>query len=150
MSSHTVHIIVYNYKLLETKTAVVTTLDDDAVSNDAGAKSRWRQSIAQQYADSEEGWSADDVDIIIDPNPIEAPEAPLPQMESFDISVVYKNTRTGVGGGAKVTTTDIDAVSDSTEAQEHWILRIRKKFSQREGWALSDTSVEVDGKSTVN
>ena len=147
-----VHIVVKNFRTLECSRAVVTTRDADATSTDGEAQVRWRQRIAQEFAESEPGWRAQDIEISMEPsNALEEGSARIsdPSVTKVDIHVIYGNSRTGESGAATVSTNnlDLDVIDDSQVVRDLWCLDTRKRFAEREGWILAETTILVDDDS---
>ena len=146
-----VHIVVKNFRTLECSRAVVTTRDADATSTDGEAQVRWRQRIAQEFAESEPGWRAQDIEISMEPsNALEEGSARISDpsvTKVVDIHVIYGNSRTGESGDATVSTNNLDVVDDSQVVRDLWCLDTRKRFAEREGWILAETTILVDDDS---
>ena len=139
-----VTVTVRNFRTLETKGAVVTTNDDAATSTDRLARARWCRTIALKYAESEDGWLANEVDVAIDPNSPRDSPAATGALQSVTIHVAFTNSETGGGGQATVTTRNMDAVSASEAVRATWIASVRREFAELEGWPLGQTKVVID------
>lgn len=131
---HVIHMETHNTATGERGGAVVTTGDNDCISEDRNVRDTWLERVRRLQAE-QVGWRLEDTEVSVSEAAFAAARAAAVPGASRDwaaigpweITVAYRNTRTGEEGQILCHTTDGACVSRDPVVHGAWIDRLRHK-----------------------